>query len=104
AAMHDNVLGATLSVDRPETHTLLSAALPGLERDLNARQVQVGALQLQQQAAGNTGGGGGSQTPADAQPAPSLLPNFDRPAALAASKLPDLLPPATGGNLLNLRA
>jgi len=104
ATMRDNVLGATLSVDRPEAHTLLSAGLPGLERDLSARQVQVGTLQLQQQAAGNAGSGGGSQTPAEAQAPPSLLRRFDPPAAPATAVLPDLLPPLTGGSLLNLRA
>lgn len=71
ASLHDNVLGATIAVDRPEIHNFLATQMPALERTLEARQLQVGSLQLQQQAAGNANTGSGSNAGTPYQPAPS---------------------------------
>ncbi|MGH9394462.1 MAG: flagellar hook-length control protein FliK [Terriglobales bacterium] len=101
ATMHDNLLGATLAVDRPETHALLSATLPGLERTLNARQIQVGALQLQQQGAGNAGG---NQARTPPQPKPqAAIPRLAQSSSPAVASVPVPMP-LLAGKRLNLRA
>jgi hypothetical protein len=101
ASLHNNVLGATLSADRPETHAWLSNELPGLQQTLT-RQFQVGSMQLSAQLQNQAGSHGGAapQTPARPIPAAGLA----RPAAAApAPALPDLSLAAPGGGRLNLR-
>lgn len=105
ATMQNNVLGATLAVDRPEVHHWLSAQLPALEQTLAARQVQVGSLQLQAQTAG---GGGGSASRQSPQPQPStprfFFPQQSGGAAATDAAAAEIVPAVSGGARLNLRA
>ncbi|MGH9418201.1 MAG: flagellar hook-length control protein FliK [Terriglobales bacterium] len=100
AALHNNVLGATLVVDRPDVHHWLAGQLPALERTLTARQLTVTNLQLQQQTAGNSGGGA-SQTPQQ----PPARPGFaSANSTLSPSApLPAVAESAAAAGRLNLR-
>jgi hypothetical protein len=103
ASLHNNVLGATLSADRPETHAWLATEMPGLQQTLT-RQFQVGSMQLSaqlQHQSGSPGGGGSApQTPARPASASALAPPV---AAAAAPVMPEPALAAAGGGRLNLR-
>jgi flagellar hook-length control protein FliK len=101
ADLRDSLLGATITVDRPELHTALAGQLPALERTLANRQLQVGSLQLQQQATGGQSGQQGGSA-ADRRPQPSAYVP-PAPPAVAQPQLSDNAP-RTGSGRLNLRA
>jgi flagellar hook-length control protein FliK len=101
ANLRDSLLGATITVDRPELHTALAGQLPVLEHTLASRQLQVGSLQLQQQATGGQSGQPGGSA-YDRQPRPAAYVPPAPPAAATAPLHDDA--PRTGPGRLNLRA
>ncbi|HVB40306.1 MAG TPA: flagellar hook-length control protein FliK [Terriglobales bacterium] len=104
ADLRDSLLGATITVDRPELHAALAGQLPVLERTLANRQLQVGSLQLQQQATGGQSGQqGGSAADRRPQSAVPVAPVPSAPPAAARPPLSDSAP-HTGSGRLNLRA
>lgn len=106
ASLHNNLVGATVAVDRPEVHTFLATQMPALERSLAAKQIQMGSLNLQQNGAGNSGGQAMPQSGAQPQPRNYSVRSQPAPAAAPAAPIPlaDVPASATGGSLLNLRA
>jgi len=104
ASLHDNLVGATLAVDRPEVHSFLAAQMPALERSLAAKQIAMGSLNLQQ-----GGAGGNGQAMPQFNPPPQARSNAPRPAASDPAPAPTPsavavpLASSVGGTLLNLR-
>jgi hypothetical protein len=89
ASVHDGSVGAEIHVEDHETHALLAAGLPSLERAMGERNLRVENIAVYQDRAGGEMTGGENQNPhsgSSASPQPQVLPGSNTPQPSSAGQ------------------